>query len=55
MATLQSNLNIVYILYTMFDQNREDIIDCQVEYGVHNRLRIYPVWHRHQIEETNGF
>ena len=48
-------------LYIIFDQRRVDIID-QVEYGVHDRLHIYPLcgifyfpWHRHQIEETIGF
>ena len=48
-------------LYFMFDQRRLDIID-QVEYGVHDRLHIYPLcgifffpWHRHQIEGTDGF
>ena len=48
-------------LYTLFDQCRVDIID-QVEYGVHDRLHIYPLcgifyfpWHRHQIEGTDGF
>ena len=48
-------------LYALFDQRRVDIID-QVEYGVHNRLHIYPLcgifyfpWHRHQMEETDGF
>ncbi len=47
--------------YTICDQHRLDIID-QVEYGVHDRLHIYPLcgifyfpWHRHQIEGTNGF
>ena len=31
-----------YNLYTVFDHSREDIID-QVEYGVHDRLHIYPL------------
>ena len=41
------------LYYNILDQRRVDIID-QVEYGVHDRLHIYPLcgifyflWHRH--------
>ena len=47
-------------LYTIFDQRHVNISD-QVEYGVHDRLNIYPLcrifyfpWHRHQIELIEG-
>ena len=56
----KSPLSLFLYLYTIFDQRSVDIID-QVEYGVHDRLPIYPLcgifyspWHRHQMEETNG-
>ena len=46
-------------LYTIFDQRRVDIID-KVEYGVHDRLHIYPLCEifyflrrRHQIEGSS--
>ena len=36
-----SAVDVPLHLYTIFDQRRVDIID-QVEYGVHDRLDIYP-------------
>ena len=39
----QSDMYLYNYHYTIFDQRRVDIIE-QVEYGVHDRLHIYPVW-----------
>ena len=55
------SLLLLLYLYTIFDQRRVEIID-EVEYGVHDRLYIYPLcgifyfpWHIHHTEGTNGF
>ena len=43
-------------LYTIFDQRRVDIID-KVEYGVHDRLHIYPLCesHRTSVPVSNRY